>query len=254
MSQFGDLYSQYYDLFYQNKDYSSEVDYVNNLIKTYKENTLTILDLGCGTGKHAELLCDAGYSVHGIDLSTDMLAMAEQRRLGKERYLKFSQSDIQNLDLNQKFDTVISLFHVMSYQNTNNEVINAFKVVKQHLVDDGIFIFDFWYGPAVLTDLPTVRIKHLENANFKVTRLAEPVIHAQNNIVNVNYSFFIQDQKTKKIIEKKELHQMRYFFDTELEMICEKVGFEILNKLEWMSNENPCLGSWNVVWILKKSK
>lgn len=251
MSQFGHLYSQYYDLLYQDKDYIGEAEYINGLIKTYKSDALTILDLGCGTGKHAELFCDSGYHVHGIDLSADMLKMAEQRRVGREEHLCFGQSNIQDLVLHQKFDVVISLFHVMSYQNSNQELINAFRVAKNHLTDDGVFIFDFWYGPAVLTDLPTTRVKRLENSLIKVTRLAEPILHPQQNIVDVHYDVFIENNHNREVVEKKELHKMRYYFDTELELICEHVGFEVLDKFKWMSSDSPSLDSWNAVWVLK---
>ena len=251
MNQFGNLYSQYYDLFYSDKDYSAEVDYINSLIQANNKNINTLLDMGCGTGKHAELFCNKGYTVHGIDLSEDMLKIAENRRIGKENKLSFSHSNIQNLSLNKKFDVVVSLFHVMSYQNSNSELFKAFEVAKKHLKDGGIFIFDFWYGPAVLTDLPTNKIKRLENGNIKVTRLAEPILNAQKNIVDVNYDIFIENKETKEVIEKKELHKMRYFFDTELEFICESIGFNILNKYEWLSYKNPDFSSWNVVWIIK---
>lgn len=251
MSPFGHLYSQYYDLLYQDKDYIGEVEYINGLIKTHKSDALTILDLGCGTGKHAELFCDTGYNVHGIDLSTDMLKIAEQRRSGKESRLSFGHSNLQNLALNQKFDVIISLFHVMSYQNSNQELVKAFQVAKKHLTNDGIFIFDFWYGPAVLTDLPTTRIKRLENDLIKVTRVAEPILHPQQNLVDVHYDVFIQNRSNEEIIEKKELHKMRYFFDTELDLICEHVGFVVLDKFKWMNSDSPSLDSWNVVWVLK---
>ncbi len=252
MNQFGNLYSQYYDLLYSDKDYIGEVDYIDNLIKLHNKNVKTLLDMGCGTGKHAELFYEKGYKVHGIDLSEDMLKIANQRRKGKEDSLRFSHSNIQELNLSDKFDVVVSLFHVMSYQNSNSELTKAFEIAKNHLNNDGIFIFDFWYGPAVLTDLPTTRVKRLENENIKVTRLAEPVLHSQKNIVDVNYDVFIEDKKTKEIAEKKELHKMRYFFDTELEMICEKVGFSIIQKYEWMSDKNPDFKSWNVVWVVRK--
>ena len=227
MTQFGDLYSQYYDLLYSDKDYKNEVDYIDSLIQENSNNSKTILDMGCGTGKHAELLCNKGYLVHGIDLSEDMLKIAETRREGKEDKLSFSHSNIQELNLDKKFDIVVSLFHVMSYQNSNEELIKAFKVAKKYLSNGGIFIFDFWYGPAVLTDLPVTRIKRLENDSIKVTRLAEPVLYARENIVNVNYDVFIENKNTKEIVEKKELHKMRYFFDTELELILKQVGFKI---------------------------
>lgn len=252
MSQFGDLYSQYYDLLYSDKDYSGEVEYVNSLISANKKNAKTLLDMGCGTGKHAELFCDKGYIVHGIDLSEDMLKIAETRRGGKEDRLTFSHSNISELNLNKKFDVIVSLFHVMSYQNSNEELIKAFEVAKNHLNDDGIFIFDFWYGPAVLTDLPTTRVKRLENDSIKVTRVAEPFLHAQESIVDVNYDIFIEEKQTKEVSEKKELHKMRYLFDGELEMICEQVGFKVEKKIQWMSNRNPDFDSWNVVWIVRK--
>ncbi|MDV2487621.1 class I SAM-dependent DNA methyltransferase [Acinetobacter johnsonii] len=254
MSQFGNLYSQYYDLLYQDKDYQAEEKYVSSLIQNYMPKAHSLLDLGCGTGKHAELFCDRGLFVHGVDLSLEMLNIAEKRRIGKENQLSFSHSSIQNLSLDKRFDVITSLFHVMSYQNSNQELIQALEVAKDHLVDDGILIFDFWYGPAVLTERPTTRIKRLENDLIKVTRLAEPILHPQINCVDVHYNIFIRDKfKNNIFVEKKELHQMRYLFDTELELICEQVGFQVLDKYEWMSNKSPSFNSWNVVWILKNS-
>ena len=131
MTQFGDLYSQYYDLLNSNKDYKAEVDFVNTLIRENSINVKTLLDMGCGTGAHAEIFCDKGYKVHGIDLSKEMLKIAKTRQKGKEENLTFSHSSIQDLNLNKKFDAIISLFHVMSYQNSNNELIKAFEVAKR---------------------------------------------------------------------------------------------------------------------------
>ena len=252
MKRFGNIYSQYYDLLYRDKNYSGEIYYIIKLIKENSNEAKTLLDMGSGTGKHAELFCNNGYIVHGIDLSEDMLKIAKNRIKDKEDKLSFSHSKIQELDLNKKFDVVVSLFHVMCYQNSNNELIKAFEVAKNHLKKDGIFIFDFWYGPAVLTDLPVKRIKRFENEKIKVTRIAEPVMHPDENVVDVNYDVFIKDIDSKKIIEKEELHKVRYFFDTELDMICKQVGFVIKQKYEWMSDKNPDFNSWNVVWIVKK--
>lgn len=252
MSQFGNLYAQYYDLLYLDKDYRAEVNYINSLIRSHLPQAASILDLGCGTGRHAELFCEQGYTVHGIDLSVDMLLKAEQRRVGKENKLSFSHSDIQSTNLNKKYDVVASLFHVMSYQNSNQELINAFDVARKHLVDGGLFIFDFWYGPAVLLDLPTTRVKRLENNSVKVIRYAEPVLHVQQNIVDVNYEIMMLDKKLNQADIIHEQHKMRYLFDTELEIICQNVGFSVLDKFLWLSKESPSFNSWNVVWVVQK--
>ena len=252
MNQFGDLYSQYYDLLYQDKDYAAEVEYIDNLIKKYNSNTKTILDLGCGTGRHDALLCDKGYKVHGVDISKEMLEIAANRRKERKSKLTFSQSDITQLNLNQKFNAIISLFIVMGYQNTNSSLNKVFSGVRDHLDEGGLFIFDFWYGPAVLTDLPKTTIKKLENEHIKVTRLAESKLHPQLNKVDVNFDVFVTRKEDGVTIEKKELHSIRYFFDPELEMLCEKYGFKIENKYKWLDRKKPSFETWNVVWILKK--
>ena len=251
MNQYGNLYSKYYDLFYNDKDYAAEVEYVLSLINKNNGKAESLLDMGCGTGRHAALFCEKGFLVHGIDMSKEMLKIAESRRIDQKERLSFSHSSIQDLDLNKKFDIVTSLFHVISYQNSNDQLLKAFEKAKKHLNDKGVFIFDFWYGPAVLSDKPVTRVKRLEDENIKVTRLAEPLIHAEMNIVDVNYDIFIEDKVTNQITEKKELHKMRFLFDNELELICKNTNFEIIHKYDWMSFKKPDLNSWNVVWVLK---
>lgn len=251
LKNFGETYSQYYDLLYQDKNYHDEVDFINNLIAQVSGcRSKTILDMGCGTGKHAELFVKKGYAVHGIDVSSEMLKIAEKRRHGVEDKLSFSKSNINELNLNNKFDVVVSLFHVINYQNSNQDLINTFKKAKQHLLKDGLFIFDFWYGPAVLTDLPSTRIKRLKNNTINVTRLAEPEIYPQDNIVEVDYDIFIENNNGK-VDRKSEKHKIRYLFDTELEIICNQVGFDVKYKSQWMTNKKPSFDSWNVVWVVK---
>ena len=47
---------------------------------------------------------------------------------------------------------------------------------------------------------------------------------------------------------------MRYFFDTELEFLCEKNSFQILKKFKWLSFDEPGLKTWYVVWVIKKKE
>ena len=109
---------------------------------------------------------------------------------------------------------------------------------QNHLKKGGIFIFDFWYGPAVLTDLPSTRVKRLKSEEIKVTRIAEPKLHPQLNVVDVNYDIYIQDLISEKITQQKELHRMRYFFDAELKEFILKVGFKIKQKYKYIKRLN----------------
>lgn len=250
MNKFTFLYAKYYDLLYKDKDYMGETEYIDKLVKKFNSNSKLILDLGCGTGKHAELLSYNGYIVYGVDASQEMLKIAEQRSIGKEGSLKFINSKIQNLEIDNKFDVITALFHVLSYQTSNEDLLKSFEVVKKHLKKNGIFIFDFWYGPAVLTEMPEIRVKRLEDESVKIIRIAEPFIHYDKNTVDVNYTLLITDKQTNETTELHEQHKMRYFFDPELELLCKMFEFKILSKYKWLTFENPDSKSWNVVWII----
>lgn len=248
-------YARYYDLMYQDKDYVGEAQFIQRLIQTYAPATTTILELGCGTGNHAMLLAKEGYQVHGVDLSQEMLGYANERcdRLSPAlaTRLQFSQGDLRQVRLDRKFDVVLSLFHVMSYQTNNEDLLAAFETAKAHLVPGGILIFDVWYGPAVLSEPPTVRIKRLEDQSIQVTRIAEPVMEPNKNLVDVNYHIFIKDLISSKIDEVREVHTMRYLFKPELELLLDRLQMQIVESGEWLTDRQPGLNTWGVYFIVR---
>jgi SAM-dependent methyltransferase len=248
MSVFDKYYAQYYDLLYKDKDYESEANYIIFLIKMFYPEAKSILDLGCGTGRHAKLFSDAGFEVLGVDQSPYMLQEAMNR---KNDNLDFIEGDIRFLNLKRKFDIVTALFHVLSYQNNNKDVENLFKTAYEHLNKNGLFIFDFWYGPTVMTQKPEVRIKELENANVKFIRIALPKIDYSKNIVEVHYNIFAME-KNNTFLEYKEIHPMRFFFDPELELFVEITGFKLESKFAWMKLDMPTENDWSVVWVVRK--
>lgn len=69
-----------------------------------------ILDLACGQGRHAHLLAEAGYDVHGLDYSADLLAIAKKRGTGKT--LRYTKGDMRALPARWtgRFDAVVNLF------------------------------------------------------------------------------------------------------------------------------------------------
>ena len=252
MEVFGN-YARYYNLLYQDKDYAAEAQFIHQLLKTHAPATKSILELGCGTGKHAALLAELEYEVYGVDLSADMLEQAEKRlpTLNPEvaSKLKFSQGDVRTVRVERQFDAVISLFHVFSYQTTNQDLEAAFATAKAHLKPGGVLIFDCWYGPAVLSDRPTVRVKRLEDEEISVTRIAEPVIYPNDNLVDVNYQVFIKNKATGIVEEVQELHKMRYLFKPEIEGLFSQNKMECLTLGEWMTGNAPGFNTWGIYFI-----
>ncbi|GHT02105.1 SAM-dependent methyltransferase [Synergistales bacterium] len=249
MSIFGD-YSKYYDLLYRDKDYEAESRYVDALIKKNLPNARSMLEFGCGTGRYTIEFARLGYLVHGVDLSESMLVEAEEKSMGIGD-MRFSCGDMRSARLGEKFDVVAALFHVLSYQTTVQDVLSALTTVKEHLRSGGIAILDFWYGPAVLTQQPKIRIKQIENDRLKITRIAQPEVCADENIVIVNYDAFIELKKEGRIEKISERHHMRYFFISDLSLILDIVPLKILSIEGWMTGLKPDTDSWAAVAVLR---
>lgn len=249
------LYAGYYNLLYMDKDYAGETAYVHKLIQKYHTGAKSILDLGCGTGRHDILLAEKGYSVTGVDRSEEMLAIANAQAKNKienkRSTLTFLKGDVRDIRFNKTFDVVISLFHVMSYQTTNEDLKAAFETARANLKQGGIFIFDCWYGPAVLTDRPSVRTKQLEDEDIFVMRTAEPLMHPNENVVDVNYTVQVRDKLSSKMEEFKELHRMRYMFKPEIEMMLKAEGLTFVYCEEWVTGRSPGFDTWSVCFICK---
>jgi SAM-dependent methyltransferase len=254
MSVFGN-YARYYDLLYADKDYAGETEYIVSLLSRYAPDAASILELGCGTGIHASLLARE-YEVRGIDLSDEMLESAKQRNASLSAdvaaRISFASGDVRSYRAGRSFDAVISLFHVMSYQTTPDDLRAAFETASSHLNESGIFIFDCWYGPAVLTDRPVVRVKRLEDKSIRIVRVAEPTMHPNENCVDVDYQVFIADKLKETIDELREKHTMRYLFLPEIEYLLAGQGMKLIGAEEWMTGKKPGYDTWGVCCIARK--
>jgi SAM-dependent methyltransferase len=255
MSVFG-KYSQYYDLLYRDKDYQGETDFIAGLLSRHAPGAKDICELGCGTGQHAALLAQKGYGVHGVDLSETMLegARARARELppATAQRLRFSVGNVRDVSLGTDFDAVLSLFHVVSYQTSNDELLEMFHNAAAHVRPGGVFVFDYWYGPAVLSQRPGTRVKRMESDSIAVTRLAEPVLHINRSVVDVNYHIFIRDKASSAVEEISETHNMRYLFASDIDFLARSAGFKVLESREWLTGAEPGEQSWGVCSVLGK--
>jgi SAM-dependent methyltransferase len=241
------LYSQYYDLLYSDKNYFKEVQYILNQLTPNKN--LKILELGCGSGGHAEILCKYGNQVEGIDLSVSMIDLAKQKQIkGFNPIL----GNIVDFNLGKKFDCVISMFHVMSYLTNNRDLLSCFTKVSNHLNKNGVFIFDFWYGPAVLYQKPANRIKVIEDSLIYVKREAISNLNTITNVVDVNFNISITEKKSGRNEFFQELHPMRYFSLPELEFFGEQSGLQLVKAEELITCNIPSESTWGVCVIFKK--
>jgi SAM-dependent methyltransferase len=247
-----DLYSAYYDLLYKDKPYAEEADFITTLLGEYGGEGRRLLELGCGTGIHATHFAEQGFAVHGIDQSAEMLRLAEMRRASQPDAvagrLSFSQGDLRSFSAGGQYDQVISLFDVFSYIPDNAAFAETLGRVKVALKSGGLLVFDCWYGPAVYTQRPQVRVRRLSSDKAEIVRIAEPVFHHRRNVIDVNYDIYARNLVSGEISNFKELHPMRCYFDAELDALMAEAGFSRRFAMEWFTRHEPSTSSWSVLF------
>jgi SAM-dependent methyltransferase len=249
---FSDLYAITYDRVYAAKDYVREVDAVMQIASEFAKAPIArILDLGCGTGRHAELLARKNIEVTGVDRSEEMLARAKQRGEAEnlQNKLTFCQGDARNFELGGRFDAALMMFNVLGYMTTNDDLMGALQSVRRHLSEGGLFIFDIWYGPALVSDPPGERRQKFQSGKVMILRVASGQVRSHEQRCDISVS--LQQLDGERIVESsEELHQVRYFFPLEIDLALRAADFRLMAIRRFPEiDKEPDLGTWGAVVV-----
>jgi len=133
-------YGEKYDNEVFTRGTNGECDFIEKEIRFDK--SLKILDVGCGTGRHAIELTKRGYNVTGIDLSESQLRRAKEKAKASGLTIDFQHQDARSLSFNSEFDVAIMLceggFSLMETDEMNYEIL---KNVTKSLKPQAKFIF-----------------------------------------------------------------------------------------------------------------
>ena len=170
----------------------------------------------------------------------------------KKKNFTFQYGDICNIKLRRKYDIILSLFHVLSYQISETNINNFFKNARHHLKTNGLFGFDFWYTRAVKFQKPKTRFIEVKKKGFRIIKLAEPLKDYFKNTFNINYTVILKNLRNNSVNIIKENHKIRHFSLHALKKLCKKYKFEFLHTSELISNNRPCKNTWGVFCLLRK--
>ncbi len=254
MSVFNTIYAGQYDQLYAVKDYDLECRLINEAAARHGLKFKTMLDVGCGTGGHALRFAEQGVTVTGIDASEGMLT--EARAKANKNIHKFEPSfelaDARNFNLGKTFDLVVMMFAVFSYMEKNEDQLAALKSIRQHLRAGSLFMCDFWYGPAVLTERPSERIREIPlPGGNRLLRAAKTSIDTFGQTADVTFKLWnLQGQKV--ISETEETHRMRFVFPQEFIRLLTFTGFELLTLSAFPTLDEPATDhTWNVFAVAR---
>lgn len=254
MAVFNALYADQYDALYTDKNYVAECDLIEAACRRNDVRPKSILDIGCGTGTHVIEFARRGYDCTGVDLSPAMLTIANNKAadlVNVDHHPQWLNADAREFEAGRSFDVAVMMFAVISYLTRNEDVIQALKNIRRHLNVGGLFICDFWYGPAVLSVKPNERVRVLDTQNGKTIRAASTTLDTYRHTADVTFKLWSIEGK-KYLGETSETHTMRYFFPQEFSLLLQQAGFELIALSQFPGlYEELSIESWNAFSIAR---
>ncbi len=210
---------------YDNENFTQgtvgECDFIEKEI--HYDKSLKILDVGCGTGRHAIELSHRGYIVTGIDLSETQLARARQKAESYNLKIDFQKQDARNLPFHHEFDVAIMLceggFPLMETDDMNYEILNC---VTTSLREHGKLIFTTLNGLFPLyhsVEEFCASITEEGNATYR-SNTFDLMTFRDYNITEIEDDF-----GNKKTLECNE----RYYVPSEITWLLKSLGYKTIH-------------------------
>jgi len=211
-------FAQYYDLFFQEKDYKKEIDFIKTIIKKKNINQDSLLDVGCGTGTHLDLLKKEFKILYGVDLSPQILNVAKD----KVSECTFLEADMKDFQIDKTFNVILCLYSVFNYNLDLESAIRTLKNFNKHLEEEGIIII------ALYNERHTEKQFSLhvgEDTDTKAAKLNEFKFYPEEKIEKSNRLLLVKsDNKVDFDIEVED--KFRIFDFDEIAEIVKKSGFD----------------------------
>lgn len=211
-----------YDELMIDAPYDQWVSFVLNVIKT---SSGRILDVGCGTGNIAIPLAKKGLDVTAVDLSEEMLFVAQEKSERAGVKIQFFQQDMRELEGLGTFDTVISLCDAINYLKNETELLTTFQRVAEHLNENGLFVFDVHSIHKIDTIFTGNTFAH---NGEEISYIWECFAGEEPHSVEHDLAFFVKDNED--LYERyDEFHQQRTYPLNTYKQALINAGFEILS-------------------------
>nr|WP_320113820.1 methyltransferase domain-containing protein [uncultured Desulfuromonas sp.] len=180
-SDFEIISSYYDDLYVKDEEYAPEAAKVKELLSTHGIAPQSdLLILACGTGGHIPYFIDE-YQVSGLDLSEDMLAVAEK----KFPHLTFHRGNLIDFDVKADFDAMICLYGSIGFVRTVANLRASMQRIAAQLRPDGIALITPWstkedFQECLVVDAvdePDRKISRMEQVRLKEPGIVEVTFH-----------------------------------------------------------------------------
>ncbi len=254
MSSYEGRHAKLYDLFYAGKDYAAEAQFVHECLGRFSAgSSRRVLDLACGTGRHAIALDRLGHEVVGVDHSESMLKVARVNVEAANGRVEFRLGDLRSLDVpGMPFDAAVCLFDSIGYVATNAALEQALQGIHRSVRPGGLFVFEFWHAAAMLCSHDPVRVRRWQTSDGEVLRISETELDCERQLAKVMYTVY-EHHRNGTITTFRETQTNRYFLVQEMAHWLGAAGFTPLAWFDGFSSEgNVSRDTWHVVAVARR--
>jgi SAM-dependent methyltransferase len=239
-------------------DYGKECDILERIFAEFSSNTVKdLLDVACGTGTHALIFADRGYTIVGIDASKGMIDQAKMKINSEKMAVELFVQDMRKIELNRKFDCAICMFGGFGYVLTFDDLNSLLLGLNQHIKDTGLFIFEFW-NIGGLKSSPYRSWKKIRGKNLTIYFMSESNFDPQTNILSIDMHFIVI-QAGKHVETFDETHKIRCYSLADMRQYLENCGFNLITAYDWEIKDEvelrkPRKETFRILAIAKKNR
>jgi SAM-dependent methyltransferase len=209
------LHAAHYDLIYAGKPYADEARFVAKRLPAPGR----LLDLACGTGRHAAEFEKLGWEVTGVDYSPDLL----ERARANAPQARFLEADMRELDLREQFDAVTCLFDSIGYPLTDDGVTSALAAARRHLAPNGVLAVEYLHTPAMLRSADPLKVRRWDADGSRLVRISETRLDPAACVMHVDYELLeLRDDGTYDAAS--ETQSNRFFTAGEFRALVREAG------------------------------
>ena len=239
-------FAYYYDRFMDNIPYDEWTAYLQKLLTEQGVKDGLVLELGCGTGKVTRRLKACGYDMIGIDISEEMLEMAQNRENDGILYL---HQDMREFELYGTVAAVVSVCDTMNYITEPEDLTEVFRLVNNYLDSGGCFIFDLktrhYYR--------TVLAENVFAENREDCSIIWENYYDEENCLN-EYALTIYAETSQGLYQRfEESHCQRAWELEEIKSAVNEAGMEFVTAYDAFT-KNPVTETSERIYVLVREK
>ncbi len=160
--------TDYYKLLYSHRDETEAQKFLDNLLAyIHLPENASIVDVGCGQGRHSNYLAAKGFNVTGLDYAEENIEAARREAPANAQFIEHDMREpfpVQNKDL------ALNVFTSFGYFNAEEEDIQTIKNICNALRNNGFAVIDFLNAKHVENTLVQAETIYKGDVAFRILR------------------------------------------------------------------------------------